>query len=544
MQLLQRISVTRRLGALVFFATLAILTMTLGLSISERSMLIQERQSGVRQTVEIAHGLLTQFHAQAEQGQMTQTEAQTRALQAIGKLRYSGTEYFWINDMHPRMIMHPVRPQLDGQDLNEHKDPTGRRLFVDFVNIIKKDGAGYHRYLWPKPGSDDPVEKVSYIMGFDAWGWVIGSGVYIDTVNAAFATRLQWAAAGCGVIVLLLLGVGWLLSTSILKQLGAEPGELLALTHRMAQGDLSASAGSEGQAGSVTYGLESMRANVAGIVQGVRSSAERVAMASEEINQGNQDLAHRTEEQASALEQTAASMEQLGNTVRQNADSARQANQLALNASQVAQQGGQVVQEVVSTMRGINDASQRISDIIGVIDSIAFQTNILALNAAVEAARAGEQGRGFAVVASEVRNLAQRSAEAAKEIKVLISTSVDRVGQGSALVDRAGATMAEVVAAIRQVNDIVGEISAASAEQSTGVAQVAQAIAQMDQNTQQNSALVEQSASAASSLQLQAEQLVEAVSVFKLAHYESASSARPAVTTSKATSQPATKALA
>jgi methyl-accepting chemotaxis protein len=263
--------------------------------------------------------------------------------------------------------------------------------------------------------------------------------------------------------------------------------------------------------------LREMQTALAGVVGAVRQNADGVATASAQIAQGNADLSSRTEEQASALEQTAASMEELSSTVRQNADNARQGNQLAQNASTVAVRGGEVVGQVVDTMKGINDASRKIADIIGVIDGIAFQTNILALNAAVEAARAGEQGRGFAVVASEVRSLAGRSAEAAKEIKGLISDSVQRVEQGTVLVDQAGTTMTEVVAAIRRVTDIMGEISAASTEQSQGVAQVGEAVTQMDQATQQNAALVEESAAAAESLKLQAQQLVQAVAVFKLA---------------------------
>ncbi len=258
--------------------------------------------------------------------------------------------------------------------------------------------------------------------------------------------------------------------------------------------------------------------NLSSLVDDVSGQAEGVHLASSEIAQGNSDLSARTEQTAASLQETAASMEQLNATVRQNADNAKQANQLALGASTVAIQGGDVVGQVVSTMKGINDSSKRISDIISVIDGIAFQTNILALNAAVEAARAGEQGRGFAVVASEVRSLAQRSAEAAKEIKGLINASVERVDQGTVLVDQAGTTMTEVVNAIKRVTDIMGEISAASVEQSAGVAQVGEAVTQMDQATQQNAALVEESAAAAASLKDQALQLLQAVAVFKPEH--------------------------
>jgi methyl-accepting chemotaxis protein len=292
------------------------------------------------------------------------------------------------------------------------------------------------------------------------------------------------------------------------------------VAERVRDGDLTMSVRDEAkdEFSPLLAALEDMRTSLTRVVSGVRSNSDSVAIASAQIAQGNQDLSERTEEQASALQQTAATMDELGSTVRNNADNAQQANQLAKGAREVAGRGGEVVGQVVQTMRGINDSSKKIADIIAVIDGIAFQTNILALNAAVEAARAGEQGRGFAVVAAEVRSLAQRSAEAAKEIKTLITNSVEQVEQGTALVGQAGATMEEIVSAIQRVNDIVAEISAASAEQSSGVSQVGQSVSQMDQATQQNAALVEESASAAESLKQQAQQLVQAVSAFKVVH--------------------------
>ena len=279
-------------------------------------------------------------------------------------------------------------------------------------------------------------------------------------------------------------------------------------------------------------GFNQFAEKVQAVLLRVRQHAEGVATASSEIAQGNQDLSSRTESQASALQETAASMEQLSSTVKQNADNARQANQLAQNASSVAIKGGEVVAQVVDTMKGINESSHKISDIISVIDGIAFQTNILALNAAVEAARAGDQGRGFAVVATEVRALAGRSAEAAKEIKNLISASVERVEHGTVLVDQAGTTMTEVVSSIKRVTDIMGEISAASTEQSLGVSQVGDAVTQMDQATQQNAALVEEMAAAASSLRTQAQDLVQTVAVFKLGAGDGGHTRAPAPTPS------------
>jgi methyl-accepting chemotaxis protein len=295
-------------------------------------------------------------------------------------------------------------------------------------------------------------------------------------------------------------------------------GDAVQFARTIASGDLSARITHTGtdEVGELLTALESMQANLVKVVRNVRQGSEGVATASSEIAEGNHDLSARTEQQASALEQTSASMEELGATVKQNAESASTANQLAASASTVAIKGGEVVGQVVETMKGINESSRKISDIISVIDGIAFQTNILALNAAVEAARAGEQGRGFAVVATEVRSLASRSAEAAKEIKTLINASVERVEQGTALVDLAGETMNDVVTSIKRVTDIMGEISAASNEQALGVAQVGEAVTHMDQATQQNAALVEEMAAAASSLKSQAADLVHVVDAFKL----------------------------
>ncbi|MFB9240186.1 MCP four helix bundle domain-containing protein [Massilia antarctica] len=333
----------------------------------------------------------------------------------------------------------------------------------------------------------------------------------VDTSIAEARTMMLWQGA-----LGLLIGVaaGWWITRSIILPIN----DAVRVARTVAAGDLSAriAPGSSSETGQLLHALADMNTGLRNIVSQVRSGTDAIATASGQIASGNLDLSARTEQQASSLEETASSMEELTSTVKQNADNARQANQLAISASHVAVQGGAVVAQVVDTMGSINESSRKIVDIISVIESIAFQTNILALNAAVEAARAGEQGRGFAVVASEVRNLAQRSAAAAKEIKMLIDDSVDKVAQGSELVDRAGSTMQAIVTSIKSVADMMGEITAASVEQTAGIEQINQAITQMDEVTQQNAALVEQAAAAAGALQDQAGTLASVVSVFKL----------------------------
>ncbi|UCF23351.1 methyl-accepting chemotaxis protein [uncultured Ralstonia sp.] len=345
--------------------------------------------------------------------------------------------------------------------------------------------------------------------------------------KASYTLSLTWLLVLAGLALAISLIAAMLITRGLLRQLGGEPGDVAAIAGEIAHGNLTvAVAARDDNPASVMMAMRTMRDALAKIAGQVRASTDTIATASDQIATGNFDLSTRTQEQASALEECAASMEQLNATVKQNADNARQANTLASAAAGVATQGGSVVAQVVDTMGAINEASKKVVDIIGVIDSIAFQTNILALNAAVEAARAGEQGRGFAVVASEVRSLAQRSAAAAKEIKALINDSVDRVDAGNALVEQAGSTMHDVVTSIKRVTDIMSEILGASEEQAGGIDQIHHAIAQMDEVTQQNAALVEEAAAAAESMREQAGQLVQVVSVFKLA--DGHGSARPA----------------
>jgi len=399
--------------------------------------------------------------------------------------------------------------------------PALKKRLVDFIALINKQPLDISQF--DGLVVDENTKLLADSRGLEA---VLNKMVaYCDTLakNSAAQAASTYAGSRLWMVglalagILVSLGLGSLVARLLARQLGGEPAYAADMVSRIADGDLTTSIDTRrSAAGSLLLSIQQMQGQLVEVVGRIKVSTDTIATASSEIASGNQDLSSRTEEQASSLEQTAASMEELTSTVKQNADNARQANQLASSASEVAVRGGSVVGQVVDTMSAINASSKKIVDIISVIDGIAFQTNILALNAAVEAARAGEQGRGFAVVASEVRSLAQRSAAAAKEIKVLIDDSVGKVGTGSHQVAEAGRTMDEIVASVKRVTDIMGEISSASQEQTSGIEQVNQAIAQMDQVTQQNAALVEEAAAAASSLQEQAGHLVQAVGVFRV----------------------------
>jgi len=423
------------------------------------------------------------------------------------------TGYFYVLNAAPgkaygELVMHPTK---EGQNILDNKSADGR----EFVKEILQTKSGKISYDWQNPGDTSAREKFVVYTPFKDWNWVIAGGTYADEITAE-ATTLRNRYISFGLVALAAFAA--VLYAFVRKAVTRPLAEVRDAAVRIAEGDLTVQIASRGQdeIGRLTDAINGISRNLSSVVGNVRDGAEQIANASQEISTGNLDLCSRTEEQAASLATTASSMGELTETVRQNAGHARQANALAVNASNVAQKGGSMVAQVIDTMASIDQSSRKIGDITGVIDGIAFQTNILALNAAVEAARAGEQGRGFAVVASEVRNLAQRSAAAAKEIKGLIAASSSEVATGSRLVSEAGATMNEVLASVGRVTDIMADISAASAEQSSGIEQVNLAIGEMDEATQRNAALVEEASAAAQAMQDQAAQLARAVRAFRL----------------------------
>lgn len=482
-----------------------------------RASMIDDRKDRLIALVQEANSVAKHYYDLAQQHTISDDDAKKQAAQAIGVLRYGTDGYYSINDSQAVMIMHPIKPALNGKDLSNFTDPAGNHLFLDIVKAANQENGGFVHYLWSKPGSDVPVSKLSYALRFGPWDWDIVTGMYMDDVNAAFVSNIfRWA------IIIGLLGsiatiAMVLVLRSIRRGLGGDLEIAVDTARRIAGGDLTARIPvKHDDDTSLMAVLAQMQSGIADAVSRVRAGTENINVGAGEIAAGNTDLSQRTEQQAAALVQTASSMDEMTTNVKMNAESASQAAKLAEQAAGVATRGSSVVDDVVRTMNEITSSSQKIGDIIGVIDGIAFQTNILALNAAVEAARAGEQGRGFAVVASEVRSLAQRSATAAKEIKALIETSTNTVDQGAALVANAGSTMGEIVQSVRRVNEILEEISHASREQSAGIEQVNRAVGEMDKVTQQNAALVEEAAAAAQSLKDQAGVLREAIAGFSL----------------------------
>jgi methyl-accepting chemotaxis protein len=524
--MLEKLTFKRKIGLLVASSVFGVAAIT-GLSVLRaRAEIVDGRKTELKSAVQSAYNIAANYQAEAAAGKLSVDDAKKAAREAIRRARYGGAEgksnYFYIVTTEGVAVMHPfIATWNDGQPVIGTKNAQGVDTVKTMVDAMaaSKTGSAEVASFVARAGDTDPkaklYPKLQYLATVPGWNWMVGSGLYMDDLDAQLRAATLEQLGICLAVLAAIGTLGALVTRSVLRQLGGEPAVAIAVMNEVSAGNMAVKV-PPAPAGSLIAGLQAMVESVRATVLQVRSSTDSISTASREIATGNQDLSSRTEQTASNLQQAASSMAQLTGTVKQSADSALQANQLAHSAAEVAARGGAVVSQVVSTMDEINASSKRIADIIGVIDGIAFQTNILALNAAVEAARAGEQGRGFAVVATEVRSLAGRSAEAAREIKSLIGASVERVDTGSRLVADAGRTMQEIVGSVQRVSDIIGEITAASSEQSAGIGQVNTSVAELDRMTQQNAALVEQSAAAAESLSEQADRLAEVVSTFRL----------------------------
>lgn len=532
--------------------------------------LYRAKQVEIQHTVDGVWGIVDHFATLSKNGSMTKEAAQSAAKAAVQHTRFADGNYFWIQDTQPTMVMHPIKPALDGKDLSSFKDPNGKMLFVEMVNIAKGSGSGFVNYQWSKPGAKEPVDKISFVALQPDWNWIIGAGLYIDDIQAEINKIFYTIVAVVSVVVLLSLLMMILVSRSIAIPLGKavvmitdmeqgnlatrmkmqqkdEIGQMAATMDRfadslqhdvvaslfkLAQGDLSFDVIPYSNDDEIRGTVKRLGDDLNNIFSHIQMSGDQIAAGSAQVAASSQELSQGTTESASSLEEIAASMQEISSQTQASAEGAVQANTLATQAQEAAETGSTHMQEMIVAMGEISTSGKGIAKIIKVIDEIAFQTNLLALNAAVEAARAGQHGKGFAVVAEEVRNLAARSAKAASETAVMIENSVKIAESGVTIADRTAASFVEIEGSIVKVSGLVSEIAAASTEQAQGIQQVTIGLGQIDQVTQQNTATAEESAAAAEELSGQAEQLRQMLArfVLKNAQMVQHQAAPPAIT--------------
>ena len=520
--------------ALLFVVTLA----------NDKQQMMTDRQEKIRNLVEVAHATIAHFEKLAREGRMSVDDAKKAAMNAVREMRYDKTEYFWINDFSPTTLMHPVRPELEGKAMNEVKDPTGKVLFVEFVKVVKASGAGYVDYLWPKPGSNAPVPKISYVKGFEPWGWIVGTGIYIDDVDALFrqqATKfLIWGIGIGGFIAFALFVVG----RNIVNTLGGDPQYAAEITKRIAAGDLTTDVRcAPGDTTSLLAGMKAMQETLRAMIKEIVAGAERLASASDELLHASEEVAMRSRQQSESASAMAAAVEEMTVSIDQVSHNAGEAHGISQEAGTVSEQGTGIIQNAAVEMRKIADAvqsssliieelgqqSDQITSIVNTIKEIADQTNLLALNAAIEAARAGEQGRGFAVVADEVRKLAERTSMSTTEIAGMVEkiqngtrnavasmqTGVTQADKGVALANEAGQSIVSIRDGALRVVDVVNDISSSIREQSAASSDIAKNIERIAQMSEESAQAVQHTTDAARHLQELSAALHASVSRFK-----------------------------
>jgi len=514
-----RFSFTQKLWLPLVVSLAALLAVSVSAAWLSRQTRIEERKNDLVNVAHVGLSIVTEYAALAQSGALSEADARRQALERLRGIRYGEDGYFLVIDSTPRMVMHAMKPALNGKDLAGTADADGRHHYVTFATVAQKPNGGFVDYVFPHP-QDPPsaaVGKIGYVVRYAPWDWIIATGAYVDDIDAAFKESLYFVGGIFAVLALLLSALVSLTNRSIRRTIGGDPLYVAQVAGEITRGNLAIPINlRHGDESSLLHTMYLMRDALAHTIKQIKGAADKVATGAREIAGGNTDLSARTENQAASLEETAASMEQMTAMVRQTAENAQTASELTAGAEQIVNRGGEMAAQAVSTMQEISTESHKMVEIISVIEGIAFQTNILALNAAVEAARAGDAGRGFAVVAGEVRTLAQRSAAAAKEIRALISHAVDKVGTGAEFVGQTGATIHSAREAIAKVSGVMRDIAAAAAEQSAGIDQVGDAVAQMDSVTQQNAALVEQAAAVAQTLTEQARLLQVSISQFNL----------------------------
>ena len=513
--------------------------------IGERNQLLADRKEKVRNLVEVAHATVSLYEKQAKDGKISVDEAKKLAIDAVRSMRYDKSEYFWINDLNAVIVMHPIKPELEGKDLSDFKDKNGKPIFIEFSNMVKAKGAGFVDYVWPKPGFKEEVPKISYVKGSETWGWVIGSGIYIDDVDALFRSSalelLAWGLLIGGFIAVTLTLVG----RNVIRTIGGDPQEAMQVTRRIAAGDLTTDVICvHGDTSSLLAGMKVMQQMLRQMIEEIVRGAVQLSTASDQLLSASDEVARRSQQQSESASSMAAAVEEMTVSISQVAENAREAHSISVQAGDLSGTGALVIQNAASEMNKISEAvlsssaiienlgrqSDQITSIVKTIREIADQTNLLALNAAIEAARAGEQGRGFAVVADEVRKLAERTSLSTSEITGMVETiqkgtrdavgsmhaGVKQAGKGVELAGQAGTSITEIREGALRVMQVVNNISDSIREQGVASNDIAKSIENIAQMSEESASAVRQTADAARHLQQLSSTLHASVSRFKL----------------------------